>query len=102
MSQFQSELTHEEPSHIEHGYHKHVASNESCLDINLPRSNGYVYNSRHQKLHFRMFYQHNRPIKSLIVYLHGYSRHCHNPHLVYLAEHAVASHCAIAFLDFHG
>ena len=88
--------------HIEEEYYNFVSSTDNILDINLPRSNGFVYNSRHQKLHFRLFYDHNQPIKALIVYLHGYSAHINKPNYRYMAEQAVLHQTAVVFLDFHG
>ena len=66
-----STITTNEKS-IEDQFYELIAATKDMNDINIPCSNHYFTNSKNQKLHFRFFYDNTKPIKALIVYLHGF------------------------------
>ena len=71
-------------------------------DINLPKGDEYVYNSRQQKIHVQTMMPKSKKPKFLVVLLHGYSAHSNQPWVPLIGSEFVENVIAFVTFDFHG
>ena len=71
-------------------------------DINLPKGDEYVYNSRQQKIHVQTMMPKSKKPKFLVVLLHGYSAHSNQPWVPLIGSEFVENDIAFVTFDFHG
>lgn len=77
-------------------------SDKPISQLNLPKSEEYIVNSRNQKLHVRSFLPDDKNVTMLVIYLHGYSAHNNQPWMPVLAKEFTDQNIGLISFDFHG
>jgi alpha-beta hydrolase superfamily lysophospholipase len=72
-----------------------------CDQINIPKSDEFVLNSKEQKIHVRTYWPVQAP-KAAIIYLHGYVSHTSRPVHKYVSKTFTDNNFVYITMDFHG